>query len=555
MFYTMNKVFCRIVFLFCGLVSLISCGVSEVRDKLNDVESYIMERPDSALAVLDSMDRAILSTDRLKAHHSLLLAMALDKNYIDVSDDSLARVALDYYSRKGPAKYEARSQYYLALSYYYADDLRKAILEATKAEAVAEASDSLYFGFVKVLQADIYAKTHNDVEVLKNLNQAYDVYSRLSLPYYVNVAQLRLSKALYNSGYVSKADSLLSLLIKNKDTEAKIKAYALTDRAFIKIVDSIPDYPLAISMYENVVNDYGAKYMTYKDYWVYSYALERVGRQEESQYLVDKLSQLDSSVSAYYWRYRIEVDKGNITEALSVLEKSVTMHNEEVTESLRQSLASTQREYYESQYREASLQVRVKNQMIIIVVSFAVVILLLILHFVHRRISSQQVEKEKLMEYVDEIKRQLVQAKDENYPLLKKRFIDLYKSRFDTIGMLCDQYLQNKDRSDVEKVMYQKMLLMIEEIRNDKVRKVKFESLLNSELDGIIQNFRTEMPKSKEWEVTMFSYLVAGFDATTISRLMDMPLNNVYAYKRRLKLKIEEKKPEHSSQFLEMITH
>ena len=550
----MNKVFCRIVFLFCGLVSLISCGVSEVRDKLNDVESYIMERPDSALAVLDSMDRAILTTDRLKAHHSLLLAMALDKNYIDVSDDSLARVALDYYSRKGPAKYEARSQYYLALSYYYAGDLSKAILEATKAEAVAEASDSLYFGFVKVLQAYIYEKTHDDVEVLNSLNQAYDVYSRLSLPYYVNVAQFRLAKALYNRGYVSKADSLLCLLIRNKEVDTKIKAYALTDRAFIKIVDSIPDYPLAISMYENVVNDYGAKYMTYKDYWVYSYALERVGRLEESQYLVDKLSQLDSSVSAYYWRYRIEVDKGNITEALSVLEKSVTMHNEEVTESLRQSLASTQREYYESQYREASLQVRVKNQMIIIVVSFAVVILLLILHFVHRRISSQQAEKEKLMEYVDEIKRQLVQAKDENYPLLKKRFIDLYKSRFDTIGMLCDQYLQNKDRSDVEKVMYQKMLLMIEEIRNDKVRKVKFESLLNSELDGIIQNFRTEMPKSKEWEVTMFSYLVAGFDATTISRLMDMPLNNVYAYKRRLKLKIEEKKPEHSSQFLEMIT-
>lgn len=551
----MNKVFCRIVFLFCGLVSLISCGVSEVRDKLNDVESYIMERPDSALTVLDSMDRAILSTDRLKAHHSLLLAMALDKNYIDVSDDSLARVALDYYSRKGPAKYEARSQYYLALSYYYAGDLSRAILEATKAEALAEESDSLYLGFAKAIQADIYAKTHNDAEVLNSLREAYDIYYKLDLPYYVNATQLRLAKALYNRGYVSKADSLLCLLIRNKEVDTKIKACALTDRAFIKIVDSIPDYPLAISMYENVVNDYGAKYMTYKDYWVYSYALERVGRQEESQYLVDKLSQLDSSVSAYYWRYRIEVDKGNITEALSVLEKSVTMHNEEVTESLRQSLASTQREYYESQYREASLQVRVKNQMIILVVSFAVVVILLILHFVHRRISSQQAEKEKLMEYVDEIKRQLVQAKDENYPLLKKRFIDLYKSRFDTIGMLCDQYLQNKDRSDVEKVMYQKMLLMIEEIRNDKVRKVKFESLLNSELDGIIQNFRTEMPKSKEWEVTMFSYLVAGFDATTISRLMDMPLNNVYAYKRRLKLKIEEKKPEHSSQFLEMITH
>ena len=104
-----------------------------------------MERPDSALAVLDTMDRAHLSTDRLKAHHALLHAMALDKNYIDVTDDSLASVALSYYSRKGPEKYEARAQYYLGLSYYYAGDYNKAILEFTKAEKIAERSDSLYW--------------------------------------------------------------------------------------------------------------------------------------------------------------------------------------------------------------------------------------------------------------------------------------------------------------------------------------------------------------------------------------------------------------------------
>lgn len=72
---------------------------------LNDVESYIMERPDSALSVLDTVNRNRLTNDRLKAHHALLHAMALDKNYIDVADDSLARVALNYYSRKGPEKY------------------------------------------------------------------------------------------------------------------------------------------------------------------------------------------------------------------------------------------------------------------------------------------------------------------------------------------------------------------------------------------------------------------------------------------------------------------
>jgi hypothetical protein len=159
-----------------------------------------------------------------------------------------------------------------------------------------------------------------------------------------------------------------------------------------------------------------------------------------------------------------------------------------------------------------------------------------------------------MLEYVEEMRRQLVQSEREEYSSLKKRFISVYKSRFESLGELCEQYLQNRNREDIEKVMYQKVMLMIDDVRNDSVRKKKFEAILDSELDGIMTNFRNEMPKSKEWEVTMFSYLVAGFDATMISRLMDMPLNNVYAYKRRLKLKIEDKKPEHYVQFLEMIS-
>ena len=113
--------------------------------------------------------------------------MALDNNYIDVTDDSLASVALDYFSRKGPEKYEVRSRYYLGLSYFYAGDLSSAILETTKAEEVAEKSDSLYWGFIKVLQADIYSKTHNDVEESRALMQAVEVYKDIKSDYYLMV--------------------------------------------------------------------------------------------------------------------------------------------------------------------------------------------------------------------------------------------------------------------------------------------------------------------------------------------------------------------------------
>lgn len=551
----MNKLFFRIVFVVCGLFAMLSCGVSEMKNRLKDVESYIMERPDSALAVLDSMDRALLTTDRLKAHHALLHAMALDKNYIDVTDDSLASVALDYYSRKGPKKYEARSRYYLGLSYFYAGDLSKAILEFTRAEEVSEMSDSLYLAMIKIIQGHVYIQTHNDVEALNCYKKSYDLFSQLSMDFYMRVAEYGLAKAYFNVGDVVASDSILRKLSSPADADSNsLISDVLADRAYMCVTQPSPDYHQGVYIYEKILREYDNVTWLYKDYWAYAYALLCDDRSDSSNTIIDTLSQIDTSLTAKYWLYQIEKKRGNVEKALSLLEKSVTMNNTEVINVLKQSLFLSQREYYESQFREASLMVRVKNQMMILMVCLSVFILLLILYIIHRYASRQRAEKEKMMEYVEEIKRQLVQAKEEDYPLLKKRFIDLYKSRFETIGTLCEQYLQNKDRTDIEKVMYQKMLLMIEEIRNDSVRKIKFESLLNSELDGIMQNFRNEMPKSKEWEVTMFSYLVAGFDATMISRLMDMPLNNVYAYKRRLKLKIEDKKPEHYVQFLEMIS-
>ena len=166
----------RFLFIFLSVFLSAGCSSWRISETLKDVESYIMERPDSALAVLDSMDRTHLTTDRNKAHHALLHAMALDKNFIDVDDDSLANVAVRYFSRKGPEKYHARSLYYLGLAYYYQGEYNKAIVEFTKAEEAAQKSDSLYLGMTKSFQADVYGKTYNDVEELKCLEEALKVY-------------------------------------------------------------------------------------------------------------------------------------------------------------------------------------------------------------------------------------------------------------------------------------------------------------------------------------------------------------------------------------------
>ena len=69
-------------------------GNNETADFLEDVESFINERPDSALTVLQSIGADDLSSREFKARHALLLSQALDKNIIDLQSDSILAPAV-----------------------------------------------------------------------------------------------------------------------------------------------------------------------------------------------------------------------------------------------------------------------------------------------------------------------------------------------------------------------------------------------------------------------------------------------------------------------------
>ena len=93
----------RTIYTLIATALLLSCSGHEVRNSikvLDDVESYIQERPDSALFVLEGIDRLNLNTRGLKARHGLLLSMALDKNFIDLTSDSLIAPVVEYYEGK-----------------------------------------------------------------------------------------------------------------------------------------------------------------------------------------------------------------------------------------------------------------------------------------------------------------------------------------------------------------------------------------------------------------------------------------------------------------------
>ena len=512
-----------------------------------------MERPDSALAILDTMDRSRLQTDRTRARHALLHAMALDKNFIDVCEDSIAQVAVDYYSKRGPRKYYARSLYYLGLAYYYQKDYNKAIVEFTKAEEVARECDSLYLGMVKSAQAYTYGKTYNVIEELECLRKAFEIDSKVSPKYYGDVVKIDLIHSLYNQNYIDEADSLLNDLLQDQLLDSRLRIVANITKAFTTISLNKKEYfQSAMNTYDDIFNSGDTEWLTIRDYWAWAYSLGVLGRTDEAQDIIQQIN-IEESIISSYWQYLIAKSDGDMQSSLCFLEKYIEYNDKEVSDALEQSLASAQRDYFKSQSKVSEYKAHNARLTMWIIILMSVFALFLVFIFIRMYVRKQNEVREGYLQHISEIKRQLEEAKREDYPSLKKKYISLYRSRFETIGALYEQFVHSKDLVNAETSVYNKVSVLVEGFTEDYSDSEKFEAMLDEDMDNIMSNLHIEVPGLKKKDYVIFSLFVIGFDVTTISHLLNTTMNTIYIRKSRIRHQIEELNPLHKQQFLEVL--
>ena len=121
----MRKQILTILAVIITAMTIVSCNdarKSETFRVLEDVDSYIEARPDSALAVLEGIDVEDLGSREEKAKYALLMSMALDKNYIDRTDFEMLQPAIDYYENHGTATDKLRTFYYQGRIYQNGGD-------------------------------------------------------------------------------------------------------------------------------------------------------------------------------------------------------------------------------------------------------------------------------------------------------------------------------------------------------------------------------------------------------------------------------------------------
>ena len=107
---------------------------NSVSATLDNVESYINDRPDSALTVLEGVDSVALTTRALRARYSLLRTMALDKCYKDITVPGLLDPAVAWYGGNGAASEKMKTLYYQGRISQDSGDRNSAVVYYARAE-------------------------------------------------------------------------------------------------------------------------------------------------------------------------------------------------------------------------------------------------------------------------------------------------------------------------------------------------------------------------------------------------------------------------------------
>mgnify|MGYP000751450330 FL=1 len=550
-----------IIFLLMSFL-LVSCDNRQTKSLLQDVETYIQERPDSALRVLRKVDSLTLNTKSLRARYSLLFAMALDKNYIDTTALSILEPTVAYYERLGSPQDKMLSCYYLGRIYANRKDYPNAVIFYSQALRESSEYDYYHRGLIYAASADAYNASFNDEEELRNTILAYECFEKIG-DKDLDLSLYKVAQAYHNNERFDVADSLYSLVYSGKDSTSRLALYAMEDLVSNDLYQEKQDVERDLELLEYVAEHRGN--LSLESYYEYAYLLLLAGKESEAENILSQLSNREANGKTMEIRYRIAECKGQNEEALALLKSMLSHQNDVVKKKLAQSVFKAQSDYYRLTAEVSEQKSTISNQRsIIILITGLMIIALLYVIFMKRkstlirekdRLTQAVEESERLLETVrnraneekSEREKDILDLKSRNereqdkIKDLREMYVALYQKRFSEIGKYYDAASSHRLESIKEKAYHDVISstqALFEEIASGSEGQKKFEARINADLDDIVSKIRSDFPKLKDDDIRFICYLIVGFDTSTISFLMDISKENVRVKKHRLREKL-----------------
>lgn len=547
---------------------LTGCTNRVAMEELAYLETRMEAKADSVRTALAAMDGNRLRGEA-RALHALLYSQALDKCYVDVTNDSLISIATKYY-RKGDEPLRAlQALYYQGRVMENAKEYHQAIAFYTKAEQyVGEVEDPYIKGLLYAHLGSLYSKDYDYATALKNLKIAHEYYKKANIP------RLQYS-ALRNIGHAYKAMNDFS------NAEASLKeaaAWAYTNNRkslyvsclqhLFELYDTFNDSNSFFQLYNSegykaCAADMNVEYLLARQY-------ASNGEQEKALFHLKKAweqtSTIEDTISLYQQGYKIYKSKGEYMQALANHEKVLSLQDSLLRIATRHPLIVTQRDFFQEQSELTEVKLQKSRQTMFFIVVVAILAIAIIIIVSRTRARKKREELDGYVNLTEDLKRSLynkeeaisrmgaqLQQHDEQARTMSTRLADLMRGRYELLNELTNTYYETSGSKADREAIYQKVKKAIDRMAGNRKEMQELESIVNEYCDNAMMHIHAELPELPYDDTVLLCYIYAGFSAKAIHLFTKNSISNIYSRKSRLREHIKQSDAPHRQQLLDMM--
>ena len=543
--------------IFFVTIVAISCGkIKDAYNTLNDIETFINERPDSALALLDSFDATLLEHRSIWAHHSLLHAQAKDKCYIDETNDSLMTQVVNYYEGKRDKEKLFKSYYYLGRIQYNAGDYAASMLSYTKAEQmINEIDDNLSKGLLYA-QLGLLNQTYNDYsKALEAYQTAYKCYEKAGMLTHIMQNKYCVAYVYREMKLYDKAEKLFVEVMNWSFENDYINLCQLAINSLITMYDEIDERDKRTEL---ISSKYGL-YFSDSIHIIRAKALELayIGDRRATDIMHKDVWSLardfEDTLNNRYYMARIYKLLGRYKDALSEQETLYHIQDSLLTIAFKYPLLSVKNKYMESEYEKAQLKIQAHRIKLSLVLVFTIIISILSGVIYRKHIKAKDLEISRYVEVADDLERALIYKSEEFEKISKEAgatnkqlkdsavFIsNMFSKQYELLNKLTSTFYETHGCNKDKEAIYKYVSKEIERLSSDKKAIQQLEDLVNLYRGNIMALIRKELPSLTEMEFRLLCYFCSGFSAKAISIFTGDTTNNIYVKKSRIKDEIQK---------------
>ncbi len=499
--------------------------------------------------LLDSVDVSKIQPDDY-GRYALLKSIVLDKNYIDVADDSLISVAENYYTCTSDVRSIMKCYHYHGRVYFNAERYPEgAIMFIKSLELAKSLHDDFWCGKNAEQLSYIYEVTYHGNDEIYYADMAADYYRKSKKRMYLMYAILSQSRANLNNHNYSKAISYAEMAKDSAmvcgNTDVSIEADQLMAHAFY-----------GLGKYGNVVGLLEPLYKKQKidaaSVNLLATAYLETNDMEKADGVINKCN-YDNSPSSIMLRYKLAYKMGNYKEACDLQEKLVKKSDDILGNSLNQRFNQLLSDLYGYEHRVSELKVRetkVKQFIVIIVLGCIIAFLAIISALTYRK---QRRRAEKNIAVAQNL-RDILCLRNNQFSEAQKNIRNLLETRFKEVDSLCRKVYEHKNTKSLRTKISTEIDRLISDMSSNDARIMELETFVNSNYSDVMSKFRCDLPNLKRADYLLFLYSILGFSIGAIALFLnEEKLEAVYNRKARLKHKIKSLNSENARLYLDAL--